>query len=793
MNNYRVLIKDDPFIHTGGGYEAPYMPKSLWPAYWIHNYHGESEFVDVFKLNVWFEEDITVRIHVSADHRYILYLDGMRIGRGPERGDADNWFFETYEIPFTKGNHVMSAKVWWTAEHGGWAQTHVHPGFILAADNSKYSKMVSTGLADWKVKRVKGIGWKEAVQSYGATGGRNTINGNEYSWGIEQGLEEGWCIPVKDKQGQSAGCYFLGKDVHYMRPALLPAMKEINYPFNTAVFSELLDKEEFPNVSDAYSHIFKNVIRKRNHVTAYSNLKGMKVPKDTALRIIVDLGKYFCAYPRIILSKGKNSKIFIDWTESLINPSDHHELPNVKGQRDAIWNKCFQGEGDLFIADGNMTRAYEPLWWRSGRFIQILIITGKEELYIEDFSIAETGYPFEFAGEFQCDDQRLNHLIPISKRVLEMCSHETSMDCPYYEQLMYIGDTRLQSLVAYMWTEGEKHLAKKAVEMFAYADVNRLHLPNCAFPSSGGKIIPGFCLWWVGMVWDLAMWTEEKDLVLKCMPNVRNIMERYLSSKNEDGLILTPDGWDFVDWVDGYDWFYGEPKHSGNHVTSIFNLQMVYTLEKVKQLEVYLGEQELAQRAERTAAELMKTIDCIFWDEKEQLYTDDYTHQQKSEHAQVLAILCECLPEGRLVSLSKTITDKTEYAKTDIYYRHYLFEALQKIGRVDVFIDNLEPWFQCVKDGFTTTPEHFAEDTRSDCHAWGAHPIYHYFASVIGVRPAGMGFHKVAIRPQFAHLKECRATICHPKGVIRVEWNGKLKIDLPEGVEADIIWDGEIS
>ena len=30
-----------------------------------------------------------------------------------------------------------------------------------------------------------------------------------------------------------------------------------------------------------------------------------------------------------------------------------------------------------------------------------------------------------------------------------MCAHETYMDCPYYEQLQYGGDTRLEILATY--------------------------------------------------------------------------------------------------------------------------------------------------------------------------------------------------------------------------------------------------------------------------------------------------------------------------------------------------------
>ena len=40
-------------------------------------------------------------------------------------------------------------------------------------------------------------------------------------------------------------------------------------------------------------------------------------------------------------------------------------------------------------------------------------------------------------------------LAPSMLRTLLMCMHETYMDCPHYEQLMYLGDTRIQMLITY--------------------------------------------------------------------------------------------------------------------------------------------------------------------------------------------------------------------------------------------------------------------------------------------------------------------------------------------------------
>ncbi|MGK4456111.1 hypothetical protein, partial [Klebsiella pneumoniae] len=67
---------------------------------------------------------------------------------------------------------------------------------------------------------------------------------------------------------------------------------------------------------------------------------------------------------------------------------------------------------------------------------------------------------------FRSDDDRIANLMPLMDRVLQMCAHETYFDCPFYEQLMYIGDTRLETLATYVSTDDDR-LPRKALRMFA--------------------------------------------------------------------------------------------------------------------------------------------------------------------------------------------------------------------------------------------------------------------------------------------------------------------------------------
>ena len=71
--------------------------------------------------------------------------------------------------------------------------------------------------------------------------------------------------------------------------------------------------------------------------------------------------------------------------------------------------------------------------------------------------------------------------------------------------------------------------------------------------------------------------------------------------------------------------------------------------------------------------------------------------------------------------------------------------------------------------GLTTWAEK-PEPTRSDCHAWSAHPNFDLLATVAGIESAGPGFSKVTIQPRLGALQQLKATLPHPLGDITVAY-----------------------
>ena len=145
----RVLIANDPYAALDE--KKSWNQRGKWPCKWVVCAEaGEPPFVTAYRRTITVAGEIIVRVHVTADERYELFLDGRRIGRGSERGDADNWYFETYDLALTPGAHVLVARVWSQADKAPYAQMSVYPGFLFSPQEQDFIALLGTGVAAWE-------------------------------------------------------------------------------------------------------------------------------------------------------------------------------------------------------------------------------------------------------------------------------------------------------------------------------------------------------------------------------------------------------------------------------------------------------------------------------------------------------------------------------------------------------------------------------------------------------------------------------------------------------------------
>jgi alpha-L-rhamnosidase len=502
---------------------------------------------------------------------------------------------------------------------------------------------------------------------------------------------------------------------------------------------------------------------------------SVQVPANTHRRVLIDLDEYVCGYPELRLQGGPGAVLNVRWLEALLDSEGR------KGNRDEVEGRFFRtqqqaeiGVGDRFVSGGG-DHTYSTLWWEAGRFVEMTVDTADEPLTVAGFAVIEDRYPYEDASTFASSDPKLDGIKALGVRTLQMCSHETTMDCPFYEQLQYAGDTRLQLLVAYMISDDDR-LARQALLAFDRSRDTR-GLTRSRYPSSVRQTIPPFSLWWVAMVRDFAAWRGDLEFVATLMPGVRAVLDAFRAGLDENDLLHSLDGWNFTDWVNG--WKSGSPPEGDWGVSGILNFQLAHVAGLAADLETWLGEPELATRHRKLADRVLAAAEQQFWSADRGMYADDPAHEHWSEHANSLALLAGAKngEAGLLRSL-----ETPQASQATVYFSHYLFEALGQIGRVDVLRDRLSLWTGLREEGLRTVIEQ-PEPTRSDCHAWGAHPIFHLFATVLGVRPAAPGMAEITVNPQLGGLGWAEGTLRTPHGPLRVRVDDSgTTVDLPTGI-----------
>jgi len=775
-----ILLDRDPY---GPQRERGWNKEGRWPAKWISpDFETDGPIVAAYSHRFELQTARTFTIHVSGDERYQLFLNGVRIGRGPERCDEDHWAFASFTLELGPGEYTLLAIVHSLGEAAPFAQHSVRHGFILA---SPEFPAIDTGTARWDCCLLGGYEFKPPQSAWG-TGYRVRMDGSKLDLRASRGGTSGWKPAKAGPVGAIAGhSSELGPE-HLLRPALL--LPQTEAPISGI---RVRHARAIP-AGDTHPIPFRAADNDAAlHAAASQWIAGetWKIPAGQRIRVLLDLDNYYCARPIIKTRGGAGGRVRVNWQEALFNKDEEM----TKGNRDDIEGKHFStlwswsdGVGDDYLpSDGDC--AFEPLWWHAGRYVEVVIETRDQPLELESPAFIETRYPLENESRFASSDATLDPIIPIAVRGLQMCAHETYFDCPYYEQLQYVGDTRLQALVTYAISPDDR-LPRQALLAFDHS--RRIEgLTMSRYPSRVRQVIPPFSLWFVTMVHDFMMWRDDRAFVAARMPAVRSVLDHFASFVRDDGLLEPPPGWNFVDWVDS--WSSGEPPTARTSPVAPINLQLAHALRAAAELERYVGEPELAARWTRMEQGLLNEIHERFFIPERGLYADDLAHQHFSEHSQCLMAILD--PER-----GKAIVDELfradDLAEATIYFSHYVFEAARVMGRTDEIHPRLDLWRGLVANGLRTTVEK-PEPTRSDCHAWGAHPLFHFHATFAGIRPAEPGFRKVRIQPQLGPLTFVESEIPHPSGRIkaridRVGGGYRIQATLPTGVTGEAVANG---
>ena len=752
----------------------PKLMAEKWDAYWVthpsaHLYdYGVFHFRKNFHLDKLHEEFL---IHVSADNRYRLFVNGTPVCHGPARGDFSQWFYETIDIaPYLKtGKNTLAAMVWNAGEHKPKAQISDKLAFILQG-NSENEQIVNSG-THWRVMKnhaFSPILYKDIddrlFRQYYVAGPLDSVVAELYPWGWESTT-------------------FNDTDWKQVRLLDQPSRD------HTYHHKWILHPRKIPLLASEYQR-FKRIPRTNLKFDTNKFIQkpyGIKVPENTKAIILFDNGVQTNGYPELAISGGKDSKINIRYAETFI-------LPGLKKEhRDSLQAELI-GVNDVFIPNGQNNIVFRPLWTRSFRWLQLEIETYENPLIIEDLRFEYSAYPTKIKASFQSDDPMLSNIWDASIRTQKLSSQETFVSDLYWEQMQYIGDTKVQGLT-YLLMTGDENLYKLALEQF---DNSRIPdgLTQSRYPGDLAQVIPLYSLVWVTMVHDYWMYGKDPEYIKQFIPGIIAVLQWFDSHLTENNLVPELPYWNFIDWA--YMPRYEEIiERGGRKELAVHSLFYSYALQQAVELFEWSGKSYHAEYYNQLIERINDGVKSTCFDVEKGLYYDSPIAKLYSQHANILAVLAG-LDDQKTAKgiMTKVVSDK-ELLQVDMYFHFYLGRAINKVGLGNSYLKTIDPWKKFINLGMTTFGE-AVNEPRSECHAWSTGPAFEFLSTVCGVESLAPGFKEIKIIPNLGNLNEINGKIAHPNGIIEVKLekkkNGDLEgiVEIPEKTVGTFVYNGKV-
>ena len=747
--------------------------KHTWSAQWITHPTASTLDYGVFNLRRTFKLDSvpnSFTIYVSADNRYRLYVNGAYICEGPSRGDIGHWRYETLDIAkhLEVGHNLIAVEVVNFGEFRHAKQQTFQTAFILQGESTNPVNINTSKNSHWKVIKNEAYNCipfvSDSVGGYYAAGPGDHITGEKYPWGwkLPSYDDSSWQSPRLAMVEFAVGRGFLYGSTWFLVPRTIPLMEESETRFKEIVRTV--------NIEDP--------------APFYTGKDPLKVPANRKVSLLLDHEVHTIGHPELTVSGGENSSIKITYAEGLMY-GNNSRIANsgwLKGNRNQVEGFEMRGYYDIILPDGGNERTYKPLGMRTFRYVQLDIVTDDDPLVIEDYHGVYGAYPFEEKAKFTSADVSLNKIWETSWRTLRNSSTEGFED-PYYEQLQYIGDTRIESLVS-IFVSGDDRLMRKAIQQF---DDSRLTigLTQSRYPSYIVQVIPTYSLLWIGMMHDFLMYRNDPEFLRQFLPGIEGVLAWFERNMDKNGMLGSLEWWNFTDWSSGFT--NGIPPGADDGNSANVSLQYVLALKNASDIFAHLGDIEKADKYLKISKSLQEAVYEHCFDHDKGLIAERPEKDVFSQHTNIFGIISNTFkPHEQKQVMEKVLEDK-DLIQASIYFRFYLHRALLMSGMGNQYLTMLSPWNNMLAMGMTTFGER-DERPRSDCHGWSASPCFDLLNIVAGIQSVSPGFKKVLIEPNLGHLVEMSISLPHPNGILEISLTKNKKeqisgnIKVPEGV-----------
>ncbi|PVH67973.1 glycoside hydrolase family 78 protein [Cadophora sp. DSE1049] len=746
---------------------------------WMWHPQFTEERTDTAGLFVHFRKTILVetlpaspvKIHITADTRYKLYVNNQEVANGPVKGDRHLWFYDELDLtPFlTTGANKIGVQVL---------------RFFYATPYATSFPRLPVGGLMIKPTRCDEF-WTKQLQS-------------SCSW--ETAIDQSTLLPIDQAEDDFLHIYehrtAERKGLKWMEAKLheFQASTGLGAPWKLSL--RMIPQLRF-QVSSIYAlHNIKSQLStpawedKLLQKTHGSNAgaKPLRLPAHTTHSIEIEVENHTTGKLRFCFQRPASggSMLAVTYSESYENrPLLTPYLRSKEDRRDDT--KFLFGPQDIYrftgVGDGSVLgygvdeeteEVFAPFHFRTFRFLAVQIDVGDADLLFDGIEITTTKYPLDVSANLSmegCDDQNtMEKLWTTSIRTLENCMHDHYEDCPFYEQLQYAMDMRSSALFTY-YASGDDRLTRQAIIQFRNSFEPHLGLTSSRAPSHQPQTIPHFSLFWICVLSDHLNFFGDVGFLRQFVPIIDAILAYFddridgdlqlVSAKSANGV------WNFTDWTEEWRPYGIPPAAERTGFSTYTNCLYVYTLQNAATILLAIDRPSLADEYLTRARRIISALRLHCFDGK--FFTDGLAKAANPEddysvHSQVWAILSGAVtgPNAQeILRSSLNQTSEMKFTQPSVSMSFYTFRALSAVGGEEYnhhFATSWEPWCKQLVLNLTTWEEDSVSQ-RSDCHAWGSSPVYEFMAEVAGGKPSRAGWEAILFQPRLSLFAAFKARI----------------------------------
>lgn len=729
---------------------------------------GQQAYVVFRKTFSLPEAPVSAALHLFADSRYLLWINGQYVERGPCRFLPAGPEYDTLDVTqfLRPGENVLAVLVHHYHDGKPAEKDEILSGRILRHAPGLTALLQTRDSQGNTTTWSSDASWRVCPNTRFGPSGFQTVS--SLSDNIDARRDPGdWTAPAFDDSTWETAAAINGNQWGPLRARRTPRLRETEI---RPLFA----------IQRTHEGVCERLAQQAE--AAKPELASMfPLEMATGDELVIDAGRFVQAYSEVTLEAEEGSQLELRYAQRFFVNGKPEGMPSVEPSRyTARQGRQVYTSGDTFGC----------------KYVVLRCTAGS--LRLLQFRLVNRLYPFDVVGAFRCSDRLLNDLWQIGVNTILTCSEDAYVDCATRERDEWLGDGVLVSYPISRLT-----MAGPRPDGSPYWSDPRLlgnllrHIGQSTYPDGRVKARPPegsdihsyiedyACLWIQG----LRTWldnTGDLELVREMWPVVQGQLQWFLERRTERGLVRARE---FV--------FPNNPLGYQVCEGTTLNAFVVRALADASLLAQRLGDPAREREYAEASRSLREALNAQLWDEAAGTYSGGIKEETKTAptlHAAVIALYFEVVPPERRPHVERWVLAnlRTKEKEFQPFQYAYAFEVLARMHSDEADRQALDVmrrrWAKMTTFETKTTWEGFGPDEC--CHDMGSPPTLYLSRHVLGIGVEGpVAERRLAIEPHLGDLESAEGIVVTEFGPVPVQWNrsanGNLRfaLEIPAGVQ----------